>query len=106
MFHKAINRTRPLGFLFLLITSFSLALAQESSVASHGGPLANLRPRTLNWPELTNDAATILARFVEVETKSREALNQHTFKRDVVLQTIARTGEVTGEYVRNSKFLF
>jgi len=43
---------------------------------------------------------------VAAETKVREALNQHTFKRDVVLQTIGPNGEVTGEYVRNSQFIF
>ncbi len=40
------------------------------------------------------------------ETKVREALNQHTFKRDVSLQTIGPNGEVTGEYIRNSQFIF
>jgi len=43
---------------------------------------------------------------VAAETKVREALNQHTFKRDVVLQTIGPNGEVTGEYIRNSQFIF
>ena len=102
----AINRSRPLGFLFLLVTSFSLAFAQESSVATTSGPLARLRTGTVTSSGLTNDPATILAHFVEVETKGREALNQHTFKRDVILQTIGPNGEVTGEYVRNSQFLF
>src|SRR5207249_12288337 len=43
---------------------------------------------------------------VAAEAKVREALNQHTFRRDVVLQTIGPNGEVTGEYVRNSQFVF
>lgn len=106
MLQMAINRSRPLAFLFLLIASFSLAFAQESSVATIGGSLASLRAGTLTWAAFVNDPATILARFVEVETKGRAALNQHTFKRDVVLQTIGRDGEITGEYVRNSQFLF
>jgi hypothetical protein len=49
---------------------------------------------------------TILALFVKTESRVREALNQHTFKRNVTLQTIGPFGEVTGEYVRNSQFLF
>ncbi len=106
MLHMAINRSRPLGFLLLLITSFSLASAQVSSVGSHGGALANPRETSLTSSELTKDPATILARFVEVETEGRQALNQHTFKRDVVLQTIGRNDKVTGEYIRNSQFLF
>jgi len=52
------------------------------------------------------EQAAILERFVAAETKVREALNQHTFKRDVLLQTIGPNGEVTGEYVRNSQFIF
>jgi hypothetical protein len=48
----------------------------------------------------------ILTAFIKAETQVREALNQHTFKRDVVLQTIGSNGQVTGEYVRNSQFLF
>src|SRR5207253_2143050 len=53
-----------------------------------------------------NNSITILAAFVDAEGKVREALNRHTFKRDVVLQTIGPNGEVTGEYVRNSQFVF
>jgi hypothetical protein len=103
MLPTVINRSTPLGFLLLLITSFSLVVAQENSVASIGGPLASLRASTL---VRTNEATIILARFVEAETKGREALNQHTFKRDVVLQTVGPKGEITGEYIRNSQFLF
>jgi hypothetical protein len=55
-------------------------------------------------PQLTPSA--ILAGFIAAETRTRQALNQHTFKREVVLQTIGPNGEVTGEYVRNSQFLF
>jgi hypothetical protein len=49
---------------------------------------------------------SIVAAFVKTESQVREALNQHTFKRDVVLQTIGPNGQVTGEYIRNSQFLF
>ncbi len=49
---------------------------------------------------------SIVASFVKTEAELREALKQHTFKRDVVLQTIGPGGEVTGEYIRNSEFLF
>ncbi len=97
MFQNGIHRGSPAAFLFLLITSFSLAFAQESSVATIGASLSRSALPT-SWLNGPPDAATILARFVEVETKGRQALNQHTFKRDVVLQTIGRNGQVTGEY--------
>ena len=58
-------------------------------------------------PPLTlRTAATIVESFVKTERQIRQSLNQHTFKRDVVLQTIGPMGNVTGEYVRNSQFLF
>lgn len=48
----------------------------------------------------------IVASFLNTESQVRAALNRHTFKREVVLQTIGPNGEVTGEYVRRSQFLF
>src|SRR2546421_8289355 len=57
-------------------------------------------PMILRTPE------TIVASFIKTESELREALKQHTFKRDVVLQTIGPNGEVTGEYIRNSQFVF
>src|ERR1041384_6065278 len=50
--------------------------------------------------------ADIVAAFVRTERQVRNDLNQHTVKRDVVLQTIGPNGEVTGEYIRNSQFVF
>lgn len=49
---------------------------------------------------------SIVSSFVQTEAELREALKQHTFKRDVVLQTIGPKGQVTGQYIRNSEFLF
>jgi hypothetical protein len=57
-------------------------------------------------PPVARTAESIVAAFVKSESQVREALNQHTFKREVVLQTIGPDGEVTGEYIRNSQFLF
>ena len=50
--------------------------------------------------------STIIESFVKTERQLRQSLNQHTFRRDVVLQTIGPNGNVTGEYIRNSQFLF
>jgi len=47
----------------------------------------------------------ILARFIQSEKEFRSTLIHYSFKRDVVLQTIGNTGEVTGEYLRNSVFV-
>lgn len=72
--------------------------------------LAGLRvahPQDLEPPPMTlRTPSTIIESFVKTETRLRQSLNQHTFKRDVVLQTIGPNGNVTGEYIRNSQFLF
>jgi hypothetical protein len=96
------------GLGFLLLASFNQAFAQRNSVASLVNPGSNARSANVTKRDSkdSSDAAAILASFVAAENKVREALNQHTFKRDVVLQTIGPNGEVTGEYIRNSQFLF
>jgi hypothetical protein len=97
----------PQFFLILLLAPLNLCLAQQGAVASlrsPNGSNAGNSPGREFVPPAEQEA--ILARFVAAETKVREALNQHTFKRDVVLQTIGPNGEVTGEYIRNSQFIF
>jgi hypothetical protein len=64
------------------------------------GHCAYAQQTALHTPE------TIVSSFVKTETELREALKQHTFKRDVVLQTIGPKGRVNGQYIRNSEFLF
>jgi hypothetical protein len=108
MFQFVCRSSRAVGVLFLSIGTINLAFSQGTSVASLTSSGVNFRTNGPPKSELTgaSEPSTILARFVAAETKVREALNQHTFKRDVVLQTIGPNGEVTGEYIRNSQFLF
>ncbi len=108
MFQFVSKRAMQLGFLFLLIASFNRAFSQQNSVASLVKPDGSSRSAKVAKPEAkdSGDLTSILASFVAMENKVREALNQHTFKRDVILQTIGPNGEVTGEYIRNSQFLF
>ena len=107
MFQFVSKCARQLGFLFLLIASFNPAFSQESSVASLGTSEDGSRAAIhRSEPSSPREPASVLARFVAAETKVREALNRHMFKRDVVLQTIGPNGEITGEYIRNSQFVF
>lgn len=58
-------------------------------------------------PAMTlRNSESVLASFVKTESEVRAALNQYTFKREVVLQTIGPNGGVTGQYIRHSQFLF
>lgn len=101
--------TAVLGFLAFLIFTAAPLLAQERSIA-----LANASPDAAvirvpfdsEPPPMPLSSKAIIAAFLKSEAETRDALNQHTFKRDVVLQTIGHNGEVTGNYIRNSQFLF
>ena len=52
------------------------------------------------------EADRILKAFTAKETEFRQALNQYSFKRDAILQSIGMGGQVTGEYHRVSYFTF
>jgi hypothetical protein len=100
-----------LSGLFLLLSTIQVAMAQRSSVGALANSDATQSIRTsidtgldTEPPPLSSE--TILAALIGTESRIREALNQHTFKRDVTLETIGPGGEVTGQYIRNSQFLF
>jgi hypothetical protein len=52
------------------------------------------------------DVNRIVRAFTARETEFRRALNQYTFTRDAVVQTIGFGGQITGEYSRVSQFVF
>ncbi len=107
---RSLHRTIKLvGLLVFVLFSTPSAIAQQGSIASLRSSSTGsnvLVASDAAVPPVMTTPATILAAFLKTETQVREALNQHTFKRDVVLQTIGRDGQVTGEYIRNSQFLF
>ncbi len=110
MSRKGSLLTSSFGLLALLLLSVYAIAAQEVSIASLANP--SFTPHLFNGsfgaepPPMPLNSKAIIAAFLKTEAETREALNQHTFKRDVVLQTIGPNGEVTGEYIRNSQFLF
>ena len=52
------------------------------------------------------DVNRIVRAFTAKETEFRRALNNYTFTRDAVIQTIGFGGQITGEYNRTSQFVF
>lgn len=52
------------------------------------------------------DVDRIIRAFTAKETEFRNALNQYSFKRDAVIQTIGLGGQISGEYRRVSQFVF
>ncbi len=102
--------SRSFGLLLLVTAALSGAVAQQNAIPSLGDskPGATIK-RLSDLPEppaAPKSPARIISDFIATEAKLREALNHHTFKRDVVLQTIGPDGAVTGEYIRNSQFVF
>ena len=76
--------------LALCVMAAPLALAQDTS----GG---NLSQAEIN---------RIIAAFTSKEAQFRQALNQYSFKRDAVIQSLGMGGQVIGEYHRVSFFTF
>jgi TonB family protein len=81
-----------LGALCLLALSPRLASAQQRTDLANGLSEA--------------EAARIITAFTAKETKFRRALNNFSFKRDALLQSLGMGGQVTGEFHRVSYFTF
>lgn len=88
-----------LALAIVALATFRLVYAQQTAI--HADILSTEPP-----PMRLRTPQTIIDSFLRTESELRQALNRHTFKRDVVLQTIGPDGQVTGQYVRNSEFLF
>ncbi len=82
---------RRLGHLLLVILFGTAALAQTSALRN---------------AETPPNIEAIIRAFSAKETEFRQALNQYSFKRDAVIQTIGMGGQITGEYHRVSQFVF
>jgi hypothetical protein len=81
----------------LLLSSLSapVVLAQTQATGANGG--GAISPA---------EVERIIKTFTGKETQFRRALNEYSFKRDAVLQSIGMGGQVTGEYHRVSLFTF
>jgi hypothetical protein len=87
------GRTLLAPLLILFLSSASLVLAQASS-ANSGAPAAPA------------EVERIVKAFTSKEGQFRHALNEYSFKRDALLQTLGMGGQITGEYHRVSLFTF
>lgn len=82
----------------ILLASFALALLITLPVRSvHAQAVASGN---------NVDSERIIKSFTTKEAEFRRALNQYSFKRDALLQSIGMGGQVIGEYHRVSTFTF
>ncbi|PWT94794.1 MAG: hypothetical protein C5B55_02175 [Blastocatellia bacterium] len=76
--------------VLLVLLSFPVARAQNTNAAM---------PNSV-------DAERIISAFTGKEAEFRRALNNYSFKRDALIQSIGMGGQITGEYHRVSTFTF
>lgn len=95
MVEKALLKSRKsvAAVLILFLSSAASIFAQGSANSSD----TDLSPTEVN---------RIIAAFTAKEGAFRHALNQYSFKRDAILQSLGMGGQVTGEYHRVSYFTF
>lgn len=78
----------------LIIASFFLLLLSAGDVLAQEGGMSQAEENK------------IIARFTSKEAEFRRALNNYSFKRDALIQSIGMGGQVIGEYHRVSIFTF
>jgi muconolactone delta-isomerase len=95
MLEKTLVKSRQsvVAFLFLFLSASPSLFAQGSGNTAAG----DLPPAEVN---------RIITAFTQKEGQFRRALNQYSFKRDAIIQSLGMGGQVTGEYHRVSYFTF
>jgi outer membrane lipoprotein-sorting protein len=92
---KAMTRLVFLTFAAIILLG-SVASAQSTQSASV----------SVTRSDGTVDVDKIIRTMAAKEAEFRTALNQYGFQRDAVIQTVALGGQISGEYHRNSRFVF
>ena len=87
--------TAKLFFANAILAAAALALSATAALAQNG----------VSGPDLP-DANRIIQAFTAKEGEFRRALNNYSFKRDALIQSIGMGGQVMGEYHRVSNFTF
>jgi hypothetical protein len=88
-----------LAALVTLTAAVSPVRAQQDSTASAAGA-----PATTSTAGV--DVERIIREFTTKEALFRSALNQYSFRREAIVQTIGMGGQISGEYRRVSRFVF
>lgn len=87
---------------FKLIQCFTLLFATLVLAVTAVAQQSSLNSTNLSQAEIDR----IIAGFTAKETQFRRALNQYSFKRDALVQSLGMGQQVTGEYRRVSIFTF
>jgi len=87
-----------------LLFSFVSAALLASAAAAQTAP--SQATQVVNRSGSPEDTARIIRAFTQKESEFRKALNEYGFTREAVIQTLAYGGQISGEYVRTSRFVF
>jgi len=87
-----------------VLFSFLSAALLTSAAAAQTAPAQ--QTQVVNRSGAPEDTARIIRAFTQKESEFRKALNEYGFTREAVIQTLAWGGQISGEYVRTSRFVF
>ena len=83
--------------MLVLVVAVFVPAAQAQQVSSTSAPTNSTAGV---------DVERIIREFTAKEVMFRTALNQYSFKREAIVQTIGMGGQISGEYRRVSRFVF
>ncbi len=86
--------------LAALLCAGSAAAQKQTATPVPAGPAA------INRSGSPEDVERIIRAFTQKEAEFRKALNEYGFRREAIIQTIAFGGQISGEYLRVSRFVF
>ena len=90
---------------FPALATLVLAVASSSPISAQQVSVSKTTPAVSSGAAGV-DTERIIREFTTKEVTFRQALNQYSFKRDAVIQTIGMGGQISGEYHRVSRFVF
>jgi len=90
--------------LFLMLAAVVLTVALFVPVSAQQVTASTSAPNASTAAGV--DVERIIREFTTKEATFRDALNQYSFKREAIVQTIGMGGQISGEYRRVSRFVF
>lgn len=104
---RALQKRAPLVFVLILLAVAALSNSWQQVKAQEGQQTASKQP--VSSPSTDGapvDVERIVRAFTAKETEFRRALAEYAFQRDATIQTVGMGGQITGEYHRQSQFVF
>lgn len=91
----------------VLFLAFASLLCAGTAAAQKPAPAPTpAASSVVNRSGAPEDVERIIRAFTQKESEFRKALNEYAFRREAILQTIAWGGQISGEYLRVSRFVF